>query len=389
MRFLLWATVFIVGFAAAVLLTRRRSEPERTPLRVADALSSDTSGYARASAPRPFRFPEDHGPHPDFRTEWWYYTGNLEGPGGRRFAYQLTIFRNALAPPRPGDVRAVSFDSAATWSTRQVYMGHFALTDAEAGEHVAFERFSRGAAGLAGAQSEPFHVWLEDWQIHGLPGADSVAITARSADYGLDLVLARAKPILLQGEEGLDVKGPEPGNASYYFSMTRLRTAGTIIANGASYPVTGWSWLDREWSTSALSEDLVGWDWFSLQLGEDVELMYYRLRRHDGTTSPYSSGAISDANGEARILSAGDARVKVADTWTSRATGISYPSGWTLEVPSAETVLDLEPLVADQELDVTVRYWEGAVRVSGTYQGREVDGWGFVEMTGYGDEMPR
>ena len=389
MRTLVWGILFIAGFVAAFLLTRERPEPERAPLRVADALSSDTTGYARAEAPRPFHFPEDHGPHPDFRTEWWYYTGNLEGPGGRRFAYQLTLFRNALAPQRPNDLRPVSSDSAATWSTRQLYMGHLAVTDAEAGEHVAFERFSRGAAGLAGAQAEPFRVWLEDWQVQGLPGADSVAITARAGEYGLDLVLARTKPILLQGENGLDVKGPEPGNASYYFSMTRLRTAGTIIANGDAYRVAGWSWLDREWSTSALSEDLVGWDWFSLQLEDDIELMYYRLRRRDGTTSPYSSGAISDANGDVRILGADDARATVADTWTSRETGITYPSEWRLEVPSAEMVLDLEPLVADQELDVTVRYWEGAVRVRGTYEGRPVDGWGFVELTGYGDEMPR
>lgn len=365
--------------ATVVLLSRDTNESIEKSLTVAAALSSDTSGYARATAPRPFQFPADNGPHPDFRTEWWYYTGNLAGVDGRRYAYQFTIFRTALTPP-------ASESTPETWATRQLYMAHLALTDVGSGEHVAFERFSRGAAGLAGAEADPYRVWIEDWQVDGLGGADSVRIRAREGDVALDLVLSRTKPIVLQGDRGFDRKGPEPGNASYYYSMTRMATAGTVHAGGESNRVEGWSWMDREWSTSALSGDQVGWDWFSLQLDDHTEVMYYRLRQGDGSTSPFSSGSIVSLEGDVRSLSAEDVLLKTVDTWRSPATGIRYPSGWNLEIPATESNLEITPLIEDQELDVSIRYWEGAVRVRGRHEGRAVEGWGFVEMTGYEED---
>lgn len=363
--------------AAAVLLAGNDQEPIETSLSVAAALSADTTGYARAAGPREFVFPADHGPHPDFRTEWWYYTGNVASSEGRHFGYQFTLFRTALS--------ATQEVSNGTWATRQLYMAHLALADAGAGEHVAEERFSRGAAGLAGAEADPFRVWLEDWEVEGLPGADSVRITADAGEFALHLVLARAKPIVFQGDKGFDRKGPELGNASYYFSMTRMSTTGTVTSGGATYDVIGLSWMDREWSTSALSNDQVGWDWFSLQLENGAEVMYYRLRQRDGSTSPYSGGTVVAPQGETHPIHAEDVHLDVVDTWTSRSSGIQYPAAWRLGIAEAETLLDIEPLFADQELELSIRYWEGAVRVSGIYDGRPVDGFGFVEMTGYGE----
>lgn len=372
--------------AAVVLLTQETSEPVETSLTVAAALSSDTSGYARATAPHAFVFPADHGPHPDYRTEWWYYTGNVVGEGDRRFAYQFTLFRTALRPADAAPPAMQPDTSGQEWSTRQLYMAHLAVTDVRSGEHVAFERFSRGAAGLAGAEADPYRIWIEDWHVDGIGGADTVRIRAKDGDTGLDLVLARTKSIVLQGDRGFDRKGPEPGNASYYFSMTRMATTGSIISGGEIYDVDGWSWMDREWSTSALSGDQVGWDWFSLQLEDGSEVMYYRLRDADGATSSFSSGSIVDSAGGVRPLSAEDVQLRTPGTWTSPTTGTEYPSEWKLEIAATGTVLDIEPLIPDQELDVSIRYWEGAVRVEGRHRGRPVTGLGFVEMTGYGEE---
>lgn len=392
-RIVLVLALVVAGVAAGVwLLQGEDHAPSETPLSVAAALSSDTSGYARATAPRTFQFPADHGPHPEFRTEWWYYTGNVAAADGRRFAYQFTIFRTALKPPGalPGGADTLlSGEGDETWATSQLYMAHLALTDAGAGRHTAFERFSRGAAGLAGAQADPYRVWLEDWQVMGRPGADSVQIRADAGDFALDVVLSRSKPIAFQGDRGFDRKGPEPGNASYYFSMTRMATAGTIRSGGATYEVAGWSWMDREWSTSALSGDQVGWDWFSLQLDNGMEVMYYQLRRDDGSADEFTSGSITDPHGDIQRISASDVQLKTLGTWMSPQTGTRYPSEWSLEVPKAEVHLEIEPLVADQELELSIRYWEGAVRVRGTSEGKPVEGFGFVEMTGYGEEDVR
>lgn len=410
MRYLVFIAIAAAALlAGAVLFLGRDERPVRTSLAVAEALSADTAGYARAADPRPFRFPDDHGPHPDFRTEWWYYTGNLSTAEGRRFGYQLTIFRTALRPPAGGVttghtdaagdrsegdvVRSEGDGSDSTWSTRQLYMAHFAVVDERAGVHVGFERFSRGAAGLAGARARPFRVWLEDWSVSGQT-ADSVRLRAagegadeegdgeRGADEAaVDLSLVRLKPIVLQGDDGLDRKGAEPGNASYYYSMTRMRTSGTLRVGGESYEVGGLSWLDREWSTSALGEDQVGWDWFSLQLDDGRDVMFYRLRLRDGGTSPFSNGVVVGADGSVRRLSTRDVEVEPLRYWDSPASGARYPVAWSFRIPDASIDLDLTPLVDGQEMTHSVTYWEGAVRAAGSHAGS-----GFVEMTGYAEE---
>ena len=378
-RPLVFFIVVVLALAAGALRLRSDGEaPVRATVAVAEAMASDTAGYARADAVRPFRFPEDHGPHPDFKNEWWYFTGNLRTETGRRFGYELTIFRFALAPPTDAAPRA------SAWGTRQLYMAHFALTDVAGGRFLPFERFSRGAAGLAGARAEPFRVRLEDWTIEAAPdGMPAMRLHASDAGAAVDLTVRPLKPIVLQGDRGLDQKGPEPGNASYYYSMTRLATEGTVVVDGERYAVEGLSWMDREWSTSALGKDQVGWDWFALQLDDGRDLMYYRIRTRDGAPDPHSDGVLVGADGGAQKLPSGAVVLDVRDHWRSPRGDAVYPARWRLRVPSEHLDLDLTPLLDDQEIDGAVRYWEGAVRVTGTADGRPVSGHGYVEMTGY------
>lgn len=341
-------------------------------LALAEAMAGgDASGFARAMEPREFVFPRDHGPHPEYAIEWWYYTGNLSAADGRRFGFQFTIFRTGMTPGEP--VRA------SDWATGSIYMAHFALSDIAAGDFYAFERFSRGGAGLAGAQSEPFRVWLENWSVAGLEASGMpMRIRAAEGDVALDLTLAAGKPAVLQGDRGLSQKSAETGNASYYYSHTRMPTSGRITIAGVEYQVSGLSWMDREWSTSALGRDQVGWDWFALHLDDGRDLMFYRLRLKDGGVDPYSKGVLVETDGTARRLSRDDVIVEPLDYWTSPRSGASYPARWRLQLPDAGIDLTLTPLLADQELPVTVIYWEGAVAVSGSASGS-----GYIEMTGY------
>jgi predicted secreted hydrolase len=376
----------LVGLIVALLAwgVYTLSRPQRPAsfnarLSVAEALSGDDSSrYARAFEPRPFSFPADHGPHPEFKTEWWYYTGNLQTAGGRRFGFQLTFFRSALAP---GTVKRAS-----AWAATHVFLAHFALTDVGSQRFHVFERFSRAAQHLAGAQAQPFRVWLEDWSAEGA-GSEVLPMRLRATEDGvaIDFTLHSAKAPVLQGDRGLSQKGPEPGNASYYYSLTRMPTAGTIQIGDERFNVQGLSWMDREWSTSALSRDQVGWDWFALQLADGREIMFYQLRQRDGRADPFSKGSLVNADGTARGLTRDAFLVDVLDHWQSPRSGARYPSRWRIRIPTEQIELDVIPHLADQELDVSIRYWEGAVRINGTANGQPVSGHGYVELTGYGD----
>lgn len=344
---------------------------------VADLLGGVADdGFARALAGTPLSFPRDHGPHPDYRTEWWYFTGNLDDPNGRHFGFQFTLFRFALAPAAP------QRDSA--WATRQIWMGHLAVSDPADGRFVFRERFSREAVGLAGGQANPLEIWLDDWHIRSL-GDDflPLVIEAGDTDVGLSLKLEPGKPRVLQGRDGLSAKGPEPGNASWYYSYTRLPATGRVRVGDESFDVAGTAWLDREWSTSALGDGVEGWDWFALQFDDATELMVYRLRRTDGSADPMSAGTLVDETGAATPLGAADVTMTVVETWTSPASGVRYPVAWSMAVPSAGLQLSIEPWQNDQEMDVSVRYWEGAIRVSGTRDGRPISGRGYLELAGY------
>ena len=367
---------------------------DRTPdagalrLSLLETLGGDTVGYLRATAPRTFDFPTDYGAHPGFRTEWWYVTGNLSSEDGRDFGFQFTIFRNALSPEHPG--------GPSEWSTNQAYMGHFALTDVEGDQFRAEERFARGAAGLAGATSDPFKVWIEDWVLESADVAEGthetfpLRLVARGEGMALELSLEAGKPIVLQGDRGLSRKGPQPGNASYYYSRTRMPAAGRLVLGSDTVDVDGLAWLDREWSTSSLSEGQVGWDWFALQLDDGWEIMIYRLRRTDGSVDRWSAGVLIDPAGNRIELEWGpDVVLETTGSWTSPVDGASYPSGWRLRVPSRGWDLAVDPAIVDQELDLAFRYWEGSVRVRGRGEGgRPVTGRGYVELTGYAGLVP-
>ncbi len=370
--------LLLASLAVALTVYLARPVPKPTPgLAVSTTLGGDDhAGYQRADRPRPFQFPADHGPHPEFRNEWWYVTGNLADANGRSFGYQITLFRIALAPTPP------EMDSA--WRTNQVYMGHFALTDVGGQQHHAFERFSRAALGLAGAQAAPFRVWLEDWELAGTESDDfPLRIRAREEDIAIELMLTTAKPMVLQGDRGLSQKSAEPGNASYYYSYTRLPTQGVIQIGQQQFKVSGTSWLDREWSTSALGPDQSGWDWFALQLDDGRDLMFYRLRHADGSMDAFSKGVLVAADGQARLLRWNDVELQPLDHWTSPHTGDRYPIRWRLRVPAEALDLTVTAKLADQEMRLTVRYWEGAVSVAGRDGDRVVDGRGYLEMTRY------
>ena len=353
--------------------------PPPPPGSVAGLLGGDDpGGFARATRPRMFRFPEDHGPHPEFRHEWWYFTGNLRGPGGRRFGYQLTFFRFALSPDPPARV--------SRWGTNQAYMAHFAITDAQGNRFRHFERTGRGALGLAGADAHPLRVWLDDWSAEGAEASTlPVRLRATEEEASIDLLLDSARRIVLQGDRGLSRKGPAPGNASYYYSMTRLATRGSVRIDGVSFPVEGSSWLDREWGTSSLEKGQTGWDWFAVQLSDGRDLMFYRLRRGDGATDPFSAGTLVLPDGSVRPLSADDVRIETLGYWKSPESGARYPSRWRMLLPSEGLELEVVPRIADQELRTSARYYEGAVGVRGTSRGKAVEGDGYVELTGYGE----
>lgn len=385
----------------ALLLMACGQPPDRaapaTPLQLVALLGGADTLHARATEPRAFEFPADHGAHPEFRTEWWYFTGSLTAADGRAIGYQLTFFRSALTDSASftADTELDSGEAGGSgrsaWRARHAWMAHLAVSDGGTARLHASERFARGAVGLAGVRAEPFDLWLGDWRataaVRAPADASSTAIatfppislSAADGRIAIDLILDAGKPIVLQGERGLSRKGSRPGNASYYYSATRMPTRGTITIDGAAHDVRGDSWLDREWSTSVLADDVVGWDWFALQFADTTELMLYRLRRSDGTADPYSAGMFVHADGSTTPLANADFTLTPVRVWSAR----GYPASWRAVVPSLELDLTVDAVFDAQELVLTVRYWEGMVSTTGTRAGRPISGRGYLEMTGY------
>ena len=357
----------------ALLVTACNNAPPDTApvLRVAQVMGAEPDpGFARALEPRTFTFPRDHGAHPEYAIEWWYLTGNLQTDSGRRFGYQFTLFRVGLRPGEP--------DSDSAWRTRQVYMGHLAISDADKAHHHSAERFARAAAGLAGSQITPFSVWLGPWSLQADSAFDSLMIEAGTDTFGLQLRLqASASPLVFQGDRGLSRKSGTPGNASYYYSLTRLPTHGELRIGEARYTVTGHSWMDREWSSSALNRNQVGWDWFALQLDDGRDLMYYQLRDAEGASDPFSRGSLVGPDGQVQALLPGQVTLTALRHWQAN-DGTRYPVSWRLQVSEPALDLTVSALFDDQRMDHSVRYWEGAVEVSGSHTGR-----GYLELSGY------
>ena len=370
------AVIAVLGATAYALTRMEQAEEVGASLSLSDALNANDAGFKSVAAPREFVFPDDHGPHPDYALEWWYYTGNLDTPAGRHFGYELTFFRIGLT--------SEEYDRSSEWAAKQMYTAHFALTDVENDHFHSFERYGRDALDLAGAVGSPFRVWLEDWAASST-GSDTLPMRlyAREEGVEIDLTLNSEKGIVLNGDGGFSRKGNGPGAASYYYSMTRLPTRGTITLNGETHTVSGLSWLDREWSSSQLSDEHTGWDWFALQLSDGRDIMYGVLRPA-AAGRPFELGTVVEADGSHRSIEPGEVRLDVLDKWQSPRGG-TYPSRWRFRLPAEGLDIEITPYISDQELDAIVRYWEGAVRIEGTSSGSPVSGSGYVELTGYAD----
>ena len=367
----------ILGGAIYALDRNTRPPDVSASLSLSDALNPGNMGFKSVTAPRRLVFPDDHGPHPDYALEWWYFTGNLDSPDGRHFGYELTFFRIGLS--------SEEFDRSSEWAATQMYTAHFALTDVHNDRFYSFERYSRDALGLAGAVGSPFRVWLEDWSAAST-GDPTLPVRLVAADDGteIDIVLSSEKGIVLNGEGGFSRKGNNPGEASYYYSMTRMPTKGAITLNGQTHAVSGLSWLDREWSSSQLSDEHVGWDWFALQLSDERDIMYGALRPRDETASEFQLGTVVEADGSYRSIDPGEVQLDVLDRWQSPRGG-TYPSRWRLRMPEEGIDIEITPYISNQELDTIVRYWEGAVKFKGTTDSEPISGSGYVELTGYAD----
>ncbi len=349
------------------------------------AASTGSTPFQPAIAGYQYAFPRDHGSHPTYRTEWWYYTGHLHTKGGRAFGFELTFFRRGIPPE---DVTTLP----SKWSVKDLYLAHFAVTDITGKRFHFSEKLSREGLGKAGADESKLQVWIDDWRVEAATdqiGAHS--LIARDDTHALSLRLQPAKPLVTHGAAGISRKGKDVGQASHYYSFTRLETSGTLTIDGESFDVTGLSWMDHEFGSGDLGADQVGWDWFSIQLEDNSELMLYRMRLKDGSSDLASSGTIVFSDGRSRHLDVKDFAIESIGAWTSTESKAIYPNRWKLTLPSLDLMLDVVPLLADQELRTSrssrVSYWEGAVAVTGTKQSRPIKGQGYVELTGYAERL--
>ena len=361
-------------------MTRRLSFVVAAAVAASVVVLAQVPGWKSAAPGRTIVLPADHASHPDYKLEWWYYTGNLEAAGGRRFGYQLTFFRVGIDPAPANPSR---------WAVRDLVMTHLALTDVAGRRFYMTDRMNRPGPGWAGAGVDGYRVWNEDWSVTlGRPGVHELRAASRDADFGIELDLAEDRAPVLHGDRGYSRKGASPGNASFYYSLTRMPTTGAVRLGGARIPVTGLSWMDHEFGTNFLEQDQAGWDWVSMQLDDGGDVMLFQLRRKDGSIDPHSSGTVVEPGGRTRVISNSSAFSMTAGRrWTSRASGATYPVSWTVRVPEASLDLTLTAVVDDQELRTTastgVTYWEGAIDIAGTRAGKPVRGRGYLEMTGY------
>ncbi|HYP29140.1 MAG TPA: lipocalin-like domain-containing protein [Blastocatellia bacterium] len=337
---------------------------------------TDAQGWREAEPGYRFSFPRDHAAHEPYRIEWWYYTGNLQSKAGRRFGFQLTFFRTGVS---------LEPSSESAWAVRDIYMAHFAISDIERESFHAFEKLNRGGIGWAGADSASYRVWNEDWEAR-LEGDDHL-LGARDGGYGIELRLTPAKPVVINGENGISQKGLTVGNASHYYSITRFSSSGKLTVGGEEFEVTGQTWMDHEFGTSFLENGQVGWDWFSIQLDDGRDLMLFQLRRSDGSIDSSSSGTLVDESGRAVHIPAPEFSLIPGRAWRSGASGATYPTEWTIDLPPYGLRLKARAAFDNQELrtpeSTGVTYWEGSISVEGTEGGRNISGRGYLEMTGY------
>ena len=342
---------------------------------------ASTFTYQLALPGRKLTFPADHYSHPDFKTEWWYYTGHLATESGKKYGYQVTFFRFGVRDRQKKTKEPPLFT--------ELYMAHFAVSDIAAKKFRFRERINRGTNDKAGAATDRYLVWNEDWKVQGDEKNHSIQVDDRGTRLRLSLKSLKAPT--LHGDHGLSQKGAGEGRASYYYSLTRMQTEGELTVDGKQEKVLGLSWMDHEFGSNQLGEDQVGWDWFSIQLDNNTELMLYLMRRKDGSVDPYSSGTLVSANGATKHLKLSDYRVEMLDRWKSPSSGANYPMHWKVTFAEENIALEINPEFPAQELitsrSTRVTYWEGAVKIRGTIQGKRVAGQGYVEMTGYAGKL--
>jgi predicted secreted hydrolase len=330
----------------------------------------------QASPAQPLALPRDHYAHEDMQTEWWYYTGHLRS-GEREFGFQLVFFKRRTAKDRIGQLIPMRVISPVT------YYAHFAITDVNAKQFRYSHRRAWTDQGLAGATTDHYHVWLENWSARELNGQHLLA--ARMNNTELALVLDPVKPVVKQGQAGLSYK--DEGEASYYLSYPRMRATGELIIGGERYVVTGNAWMDHEFGSWTMKEKFQGWDWFAVQLDDDQEVMAFQIRGKDGKPTRFSAATVIDREGKTRRFAHDEFRLTPLGEWLSPVTQTLYPSGWRLEIPSLGADFQITPLLRGQELDTRgstmVIYWEGANTVVGRLEGRDVQGRAYVELVGY------
>ncbi|MFK7957025.1 MAG: lipocalin-like domain-containing protein [Lysobacterales bacterium] len=343
-------------------------------------------GFSRAVAVQPLRFPMDHGAHPDYQTEWWYFTGHVSSndlPTQRNFGYQLTFFRQALTPQEPATEPLAKGDQTPSWAASQLFLAHFAISDLDRGTFYHAQRLTRGSAGQGEAAEGQMAVRVEDWQVTW--EGSHIVLRAKDHQHGIGLKLNPLSAIIPQGDRGLSTKGAGVGNASYYYSIPELETRGTLEVGSETFSVQGDSWLDREWSTSVLEPGQAGWDWFSLNLQQGRYLMLFQLRDADGNPDQFSAGTLVDSD-QVTKLNASDFTLAGDKPWRSPHSGALYPLRWQINLPGQELSLTVSALMQDQEINQTFRYWEGAVSAQGQWRGNAVQARGYLEMTGYDDK---
>lgn len=348
--------------------------------------SSASDNLLEVKGPCNLKFPKDHGPHEAYRTEWWYYTGNVSDSNGSIFGFQLTFFRFHIESEAVDQKKALG---TSAWRSTQLILAHAALSDIAGKKHYQAEQMARQALSIAGAvqENDKTTVFLKNWSLKMRP--QNHRLEAATSDFSLNFILTPMKNPVLHGDQGYSRKGGKAESASCYYSFTRLKAGGTIHIGNKTFEVDGSAWMDHEFSTNPLEPDLAGWDWFSIQLDNHTELMAYFLRRHDGTFSDASSGTFVTKEGKGIHLSHSDLDLEILNVWKSNRTGAVYPSQWRLKIAHMNLNLNITTLLPDQEMKTAettrVVYWEGSVVVDCLCDGKSIKGKGYVELTGYAE----
>ena len=361
---------------------------------------SSTPDWRLALPGSAYQFPSDHAIHADFKTEWWYFTGTLQTTGGKEYGYELTFFRQGVLPPTIQAAReSLAPGARSRFAQNDFKFAHFAISDLDGRRFQFTQKINRGAFGDAGF-GHPFGgmedapspatkclAWIDDWSLQ--PHADgSWQITAKAelpTPMSIDLNILPTKGPVVEGVDGVSQKAAGIGEASCYYSYTRLQTSGTLaIGDAKALPVKGESWFDHEWASNQLAKDQVGWDWFCFQFDDQTEVMLYAMRRRDGTVDRASSGTWVGVDGRVEHLNFGDFTLRPTRTWHSKQTDATYPLAWQVSIPSHQLNLTVKSKLDEQELVLPpISYWEGAISANGRQGDQALKGHGYMELTGY------